>query len=71
MADETKVALLFGGSSPIGQATARIYAKNGYKLAIHGRNKERLDAIVAECNDLSPTGQKVSFDTQMIYKQNF
>ena len=36
-----------GGSAGIGKATALAFDKNGCKVAILGRRKERLDAVVS------------------------
>ena len=36
-----------GGSAGIGKATALAFDKNGCQVAILGRRKERLDAVVS------------------------
>jgi NAD(P)-dependent dehydrogenase (short-subunit alcohol dehydrogenase family) len=46
-----KKALITGGNSGIGLATARVFIKEGAQVAITGRNQETLDAALA---DLGP-----------------
>jgi len=43
-----KIALITGGNSGIGLATARLFVAEGARVAIIGRNKETLDAAAAE-----------------------
>ena len=45
---QNKVALITGGSSGIGAATAILFAKEGASLAITGRNETRGHAVVAQ-----------------------
>ena len=48
MKKHAKVALITGGSSGIGRATAKEFAKVGYNLIITGRRKNRLNEVKAK-----------------------
>ena len=43
-----KIALITGASSGIGKATARVFAKNNYKIIICGRREDRLKELQNE-----------------------
>lgn len=45
---ENKVAVITGGNSGIGLATAKLFAKNGAKVAITGRNQTTINTAIAE-----------------------
>lgn len=45
--------LITGGSSGIGEALAIACARRGDRLFLCGRNRERLDAVAAECREIS------------------
>lgn len=42
------IALITGATAGIGEATAEIFAKNGYNIIITGRRKERLDELSSQ-----------------------
>lgn len=46
-----KTVLITGGSSGIGAATAKIFAKNGYQVIITGRRKEKLLKVKEKLED--------------------
>lgn len=48
MAIEGKVVVIMGASSGIGEATAKLLANRGAKVALGGRGKERLRAMAAQ-----------------------
>lgn len=59
MDNDAKVVLVTGASSGIGAATAKLFAQRGFKLAIHGTNKERVALVATECSSLSPANFEV------------
>jgi NAD(P)-dependent dehydrogenase (short-subunit alcohol dehydrogenase family) len=58
-----KTALITGGSSGIGLATARLFVAEGARVAITGRNQPSLDAAVRE---LGPNALPIRIDLREI-----
>ena len=50
---EGKVAVITGGNSGIGLATAKRFLEEGAKLAISGRNQQTLDEAAKQLGHLS------------------
>jgi NADP-dependent 3-hydroxy acid dehydrogenase YdfG len=49
------IAMITGATAGIGQATAKLLAKQGYQLIITGRRQERLDALAQEIKEIYHT----------------
>ena len=58
---KTKTALITGGNSGIGLATARLFVAEGARVAITGRNQTTLDAAAAK---LGPNA--LAFNSNML-----
>lgn len=57
-----KVAIITGGGSGIGRATAKMFATRGAKVAITGRTAERLANVVAEIEALGGEALAIGMD---------
>lgn len=57
-----KYALITGGSRGLGKATAIALAKEGYNIAITGRNEELLKTVTAEIKELGVEAIYATFD---------
>jgi len=57
-----KVAIITGGGSGIGRATAKLFAKRGAKVAITGRTEARLAGVVEEIAGLGGEALAVAMD---------
>ena len=60
-----KVALITGGTSGIGRATALLFAREGARVAITGRNEERGQAVRAEIEQAGGEGLFVQADVRL------
>ena len=59
----SKVALITGGTSGIGQATALLFAREGARVAVSGRNEKRGHAVIEQI--LSAGGQAIFLRTDV------
>jgi len=57
-----KVALITGGGSGIGAATAKLMAREGAKVVVVGRTQEKLDHTVTEIHQAGGEGLALSAD---------
>ena len=61
----SKIALITGATSGIGEACARIFAREGYDLILTGRRLNRLEKLAAHLNDKFNTEVAISaFDVR-------
>lgn len=61
--DKKRIALITGATSGIGEATARLLAKNAFRLILCGRRKDRLENLQNELSN-STEVTTLSFDVR-------
>ncbi|KAF7635404.1 hypothetical protein Mgra_00005224 [Meloidogyne graminicola] len=59
MTSTKAVAIITGASSGIGKATALLFAKNGYRLSLSGRNEVNLKQVADECIKFGLTNEQI------------
>ncbi len=59
---QDKVVVVTGGSAGVGRATAVAFARQGAKVAVLARGRERLDAAVQQLEGLGPTAMAIQVD---------
>jgi retinol dehydrogenase-12 len=64
MTDRRQVVLVTGSTDGIGKATALALARTGRRVIVHGRNRPRVDAALAELRAAAPDADLdgISFD---------
>src|ERR1700742_341338 len=62
MPSNGKIAMVTGGGSGIGKASALALAREGFSVVVVGRRQEPLDAVVAEMESLQVKALGVSTD---------
>lgn len=60
-----KAALITGGNSGIGRATAALFAKEGAAIVLTGRNKERGDQVAQAINDAGGRAMFIRSDVRI------
>lgn len=63
---QDKVALITGASSGIGRETARLFAREGARVALLGRNEEALNQILLQIEQAGGTGITTPADVTRI-----
>ena len=64
-----KTALITGGNSGIGLATARAFIQHGARVAITGRNQETLDQAVAELGPNATAYRAAGLNANLVLKR--
>lgn len=59
---EGKTAIIYGGAGGLGGGVARVFAREGARVFLAGRTRERLDAIAAEISAAGGTAEASVLD---------
>ena len=51
-----KTVIITGSSQGIGEATAILFAKKGFNVVLHGRNREKLEGVKEKCELAGASG---------------
>ena len=62
---KNKVALITGGTSGIGEATALLFAREAAKVAVTGRNEQRGEKVVKQIQDSGGSAIFVQIDVRL------
>lgn len=65
MPENQPVLLVTGASSGIGKATALLFARNGYRVALAARRFDRLEALAAQIESMGGDALPISADVTM------
>src|SRR5918997_3235465 len=68
---ENKNAVIYGGGGAIGGAVARVFAREGARVFIAGRTREKLDAVAADiaaAGGRAETARVDAFDQRAVEK---
>ena len=66
---QSKVVIITGASSGIGEATARLLAQKGAKLVLAARREERLQTLVSEI--VQEGGEAVYLQTDVLRRRRW
>lgn len=63
MSNNGKVVLVTGGGSGIGEATARLLSKSGFRVAVMGRRSHEIEKVAAEIEGIAVTADAANSES--------